>query len=469
MAPEPVTARRTTWRARVERLTTHKAVGPLLFLGAMWVAFKLTTDVAAPFVDWIDAVTSGPLRRWVGGGLDAIGLEDTWVESLLADGLLGGVGAVLAFLPVLLSLYFALAVLEQSGYLARGAHVVDGAMRVIGLPGRAFLPMMLGFGCTVPAVLALRTLERPRDRVLAGMLVPFMSCGARLPVYVLLATAFFVEHRTAAVFGMYVLGMVVAAVLGAVLGRTIMRSPLHTPAPFEAPPLRLPTPGMVWSLVRRRTVDFLRDAGTVILLASMVVWLLLAVPVRGGGFGTADVEDSAFAAVSRVAAPALAPLGFGDWQQAGALASGLVAKEVIVSSLALTYGQSDGDEAPGEHGFWTDLGEIGGGFFDATAHALRSIPSIVGVDLNGDAGEHPASLIGSVRAGFEESSGGNGAAAGLAFMVFVLLYTPCAAALAALRRELGARWMTIAASGQLVLAWVMSFLAYRLAVLAGLG
>jgi ferrous iron transport protein B len=469
MPPERVTTRQAAWRTRLEHLTTHRAFGPVIFLAAMWLAFKLTTDVAAPFVDWIDAVVSGPLRHWVDGGLGAVGLDGTWVESLLGDGLLGGVGAVLAFLPVLLALYTALAVLEQSGYLARGAHVVDGAMRVIGLPGRAFLPMMLGFGCTVPAVLALRTLERPRDRVLAGMLVPFMSCGARLPVYVLLATAFFVEHRTAAVFGMYVLGMAVAALLGALLGRTVLRGPLHTALAVEPPPLRLPSPGTVWSLVRRRTVDFLRDAGTVILLASMVVWLLLAIPVRGGGFGTTDVEDSAFAAVSRVAAPALDPVGFGDWRQTGALASGLVAKEVVVSSLALTYATGDQDELVDPGGFWSDLGEIGEGLVEATAGALRSVPGILGIDLDGDSGEHPASLVATIRAGFDESSGGNGAAAGLAFMVFVLLYTPCAAALAALRRELGARWMAVAAGGQLVLAWIMAFLAYRLSVLAGLG
>jgi ferrous iron transport protein B len=469
MAPERVTADRTARSSRLERLTTHRALGPVIFLAAMWLAFKLTTDVAAPFVDWIDGVVSGPLRRWVAGGLGAVGLGATWVGSLVGDGLLGGVGAVLAFLPVLLALYAALAVLEQSGYLARGAYVVDGAMRVIGLPGRAFLPMMLGFGCTVPAALALRSLERPRDRVLAGMLVPFMSCGARLPVYMLLATAFFVEHRTAAVFGMYVLGMAVAAVLGSLLGRTVLRGPLLAAPAVEPPPLRLPGPGAVWSLMRRRTGDFLRDAGTVILLASMVVWLLLATPVRGGGFGTTDVEDSAFAAVSRVAAPALDPLGFGDWRQAGALASGLVAKEVVVSSLALTYATEDRHDVAEGQGFWSDLGEIGGGFLDAASGALRSVPGIVGIDLDGESGEHPASLVATIRAGFDSSSGGNGAAAGLAFMVFALLYTPCAAALAALRRELGTAWTAGAAIGQLALAWVMAFLAYRIGSLAGLG
>jgi ferrous iron transport protein B len=448
-------------------------MGPVLFLAAMWVAFKLTTDIAAPFVDWIDAVTSGPLHRWLLSALGSMGLGGTWVESLLAEGLLGGVGAVLAFVPVLLALYAVLAVLEQSGYLTRGAHAVEGSMRVLGLPGGAFLPMMLGFGCTVPAVLSLREMKRPRDRVLTGLLVPFMSCGARLPVYVLLATAFFIEYRTAAVFGMYLLGVAVAALLGVILGRTMLRDGEAEAAPhlpLAPPPLRVPSLREIGGTVRRRTVEFLRDAGTIILGASLVVWLLLAIPVKGSdGFGSADVEDSAYATVSRVMAPALGPLGFGDWEQAGSLVGGMVAKEVIVGTFAQTYGLAAAPVAGPAPSFGEDVGEIGTGFLDAVGHAVRSLPGLVGIDLNGASGEHPASLVGEVRTGFDASSGGNGAAAGLAFMVFVLLYTPCAAALATLGRELGWRWAGVSAIGQLGIAWAAAFVTYRFALAAGLG
>jgi ferrous iron transport protein B len=461
---EPIT--RTGW---LERLTRHRVLGLVLFLTAMWVAFKLTTDVAAPFVDWIDAVVSGPMSRWLASLVSAVGLGGSWVESLLVDGILGGVGAVLAFVPVLLALFLVLALLEESGYLARGAYVMDGAMRLVGLPGRSFLPMMLGFGCTVPALLAMRTLERPRDRVLAGLLVPFMSCGARLPVYVLLATAFFVDHRTLAVFSMYLLGLVMAIALGLLLGRTALRAPNGDHAPMDPPALQRPALRRVGAQMWTRTVEFLRDAGTVILAASVVVWLLLAIPIGGGSFGEADVEDSAFATVSRVAAPVLDPLGFGDWRQAGSLITGIVAKEVIVGTMAQTYGyepaESDAEVAPGPA---EDLLEIGRGLLGASGDALQAIPGIVGIDLDGGGEEQPAALVGSVRAGFDESSGGRGAAAGLAFMVFVLLYTPCAASLATARRELGNGWMAVSAVGQLVVAWLVAWVFYLVGGAAGL-
>jgi ferrous iron transport protein B len=466
-----MSAERTDRRPRpplLERMASHRAIGVPLFLGAMWVAFKLTTDVAAPFVDWIDAVVSGPMHRWLGGALEAIGLGGTWFGALLQDGLLIGVGAVLSFIPVLLCLYSTMAVLEESGYLARGAHALDGAMRALGLPGRAFLPLMLGFGCSVPALLALRSLERPRHRVLAGLMVPFMSCGARLPVYVLMATAFFVDHRTLAVFSMYLLGLVVAVALGVVLSRTALRETSVPPAAPEPRPLQVPSLRVVASNVWHRTVDFLRDAGTVILGASLVVWLLMAIPVGGGRFAEGEVSDSAFAAVSRTVAPALEPLGFGDWQQAGSLITGLVAKEVVVGTLAQSYGLSDA-QAEGEPGLVDELGEIGTGFARAVARSLRAVPGIIGIDLDGAGEQHSPALIGAIRDGFESGSGGWGAAAGLAFMAFVLLYTPCAAALAATRRQLGTRWMWVSALGQLGVAWLVSLAVYRIGVLAGLG
>lgn len=458
-----------SWAGRLEMLTTHRVLGLPLFLAAMWIAFKLTTDVSAPFVDWIDGVVAGPLYRNLVAALGTIGLGETWLESLLADGLLLGVGAVLAFVPVLLCLYVALAVLEHSGYLARGAHVMDGAMRLAGLPGRAFLPMMLGFGCSVPALLALRSLERKRDRVLAGLLVPFMSCGARLPVYVLMATAFFVGHRTLVVFSMYVLGLVVAVSLGTIVGRTVLRGGGDGgSAEMEPAPLSIPSWRGITGTVRTRTADFLRNAGTVILAASLVVWVLMAIPIGSGSFADADVEDSAFATVSRMAAPALDPLGFGDWRQSGSLLTGLVAKEVVVATLAQGYGLAEvaSDDAPG---LAADGREIVTGFARAVRDSILALPGIVGIDLGRGDGDQSAALIGAVRRGFEDSSGGRGPAAALAFMVFVLLYTPCAASLATTRRELGARWMWASGLGQLAVAWTFAFLTFRIGIAAGLG
>jgi ferrous iron transport protein B len=217
-----------------------------------------------------------------------------------------------------------------------------------------------------------------------------------------------------------------------------------------------------------RTAAFLRDAGTVILMASLVVWLLMAIPIGSGSFAKADVEDSAFATVSRVAAPVLEPIGFGEWRQSGALLSGLVAKEVVVATLALGYGTTDADSAD-PPSLSEDATEIATGFAAALRDSVLALPGIIGIDLvSGEDDQSPA-LIGAIRQGFDESSGGRGASAALAFMVFVLLYTPCAASLATTRRELGARWMWTSGLGQLALAWVMAFAAYRLAIMAGLG
>lgn len=456
---------------RLGRLLTHRFLGLPLFLVVIWITFRLVTDVAAPYVGWVSDVVDGPVTRWLAALLSLLHLDGGWVESLVVDGILAGVGWVLAFVPVLLILYSALAVLEDSGYMMRSGVFTNGVMRVVGLPGAAFLPMVMGFGCTVPAVLAARTLENRRDRVLAVLLVPFMSCGARLPVYVLMAAVFFDSHQGTVVFSLYLGGILVAVAVGAILSRTLLRAPERPRLHLEPPPLHRPRFRRVGRLVGRRTVEFVKNAGTVILVASMIVWLLLAIPVRGGGsFADVTVEDSAFAGGARLAAPLLHPMGTGRWEQSGALAGGLVAKEVIVSTLAQVTGTVDAVAVEESGGFLSDLGEIGWGFLVATRHALEAVPGIIGIHIgNGETGSGWTTLLGSVRGLFEASSGGHGALAALAFMVFVLLYTPCAATLATIRSELGLRWAAASAVGQGVVAWVVATLVYRIGFWTGLG
>ena len=226
---------------RLDKVLTHRWLGLPIFLASMWVVFKLTVDISAVFLDWVDGVMEGPIARWMAALVRALGLGDTWVESLVVDGVVAGVGGILVFIPVLMALYLALGLLEDSGYMARAAFVMDRTMRRLGLQGKSFLPMLVGFGCTVPAIYATRTLERRRDRVLTGLLVPFMSCGARLPVYVLMAAVFFPRSRGTVVFAMYLLGIGVALVLGFVLNRTVFRTEAATPLLMELPPYRLPT------------------------------------------------------------------------------------------------------------------------------------------------------------------------------------------------------------------------------------
>jgi ferrous iron transport protein B len=456
---------------RIDRFATHRWLGIPLFLAAMWLVFKVTIDLSAPWVDWLDGVLSGPISRWTLALLDVLGLGQTWLASLAVDGVLAGVGSVLAFVPVLLSLYFALAVLEDSGYMARGAFVMDRLMSRMGLQGRSFLPLMVGFGCSVPAIYATRTLNNQRDRVLTGLLVPFMSCSARLPVYVLFAAVFFPGRAGLVILGLYLLGIIVALGIGLLLRRTLLPTTNAPGLVMELPPYRLPNARSIGYHMWQRTRGFLQHASSLILVTTLVIWLLTAIPVGGQGtFADTPVAESAFGRVSAVIAPAMEPLGFGSWEAGGALLSGLVAKEVVVSTMAQVYrGSGDAAEA-GAATFLSDLAQIVTSFGRAIADTLRAIPGLVGIDLTADDGDAAeAGLAANLRAGFDKTSGGHAAAAGLAFMVFVLLYTPCMAAVAAERHELGSKWMWLSLLGQLAIAWVVALVVFQVGRLLGGG
>lgn len=460
----------TTLSDKIDRIVTHKYLGIPIFLALMWAVFKITTDVSAPFLDWTDGVIAGPIANWIVALLSAVGLGGTWVESLAVDGIVAGVGGVLVFVPVLLSLYFALALLEDSGYMARAAFVMDRLMRALGLHGKSFLPMIVGFGCTVPAIYATRTLESEKDRILTGLLVPFMSCSARLPVYVLLAAIFFPAYAGLAVFSMYLLGILVAIILGVIFKHTLFKGKEQIPFILELPPYRMPTLKGIWLQMWGRTASFVRKAWTIILVTSVVVWLLMAIPVGGGSFAANDVDNSAFATVSGVAAPLFAPLGFGSWEASGALVTGFVAKEVVISTMGQIYGLEEAAEATEPTTFVQDLEMIATSFVGATIDTLKSIPLIIGINLFGEeAEEEPSALMGAIRTSFEETSGGHGALAALSFMVFVLLYTPCMVATAAARQEFGNKWMWVSVIGQFVLAWFVALLVFQGGLLLGLG
>ena len=470
-AATDVTGQRERTRTdRIDAVVTNRYLGIPIFLAAMWVVFKLTADVAGAFLDWIDGTVSGPVEHLVRSLVTTIGLGGTWVESLLANGVVAGVGAILVFIPVLFSLYLALSFLEDSGYMARAAFVMDRVMSGIGLKGKSFLPMLVGFGCSVPAVYATRTLENERDRILTTLLVPFMSCGARLPVYVIMASVFFPEYAGLAVFGMYLLGIVVAMVIGFLLKRSVLPVTDPMPAIMEMPPYRLPTFRSIWINTWTRTRAFLREAGSIIFIATIVVWLLMAIPVGGSGsFGDTDVDESAFSAVAGVVAPVLEPAGFGSWEATGSLMSGFVAKEVIVSTMTQVYG-AESVEVAEDPAIIESVSEIFTGLGAAVVDAVRAIPGIVGIDLSDDQEPETSNgLSAAIHVGFEESSGGHGALAALAFMVFILIYTPCVATVGAIRHEIGTRWMWFSVIGQTMLAWVMAVGVFQIGRLVGLG
>lgn len=463
---------RLTLSDKIDQVVTHRLLGIPIFLAAMWVVFKLTADVSAPYLDWVDGVINGPIARWGAALLSLLGLGGTWAESLLVDGIIAGVGGVMVFVPVLAFLYLALALLEDSGYMARAAFVMDRLMHSLGLHGKSFLPMLVGFGCTVPAQYATRTLENPKDRILTGLLVPFMSCGARLPVYVLFAAIFFPRNSGGVVFAMYLLGIATAILVGIALKNTLFKGKEQSAFVMELPPYRLPTLRSIWFHAWERVSSFVKKAWTLIMATSILLWVLMSIPARGeGSFAEAEVADSAFAVASQALAPAFAPLGFGSWEASGALVTGFVAKEVVISTMSQTYAIGEtGEEDEAAPTFFEDVGEILSTFAGATVDTLKSLPLIVGINLfEGEGEEESTALMGAIKDGFETSSGGHGALAALAFMVFVLIYTPCMVAVAAERQELGMNWTWVSIFGQLILAWLMAFVVFQGGKLLGLG
>ena len=456
---------------KIDRIATHRFLGIPIFLLLMWVVFKVTTDVASPMLDWVDFVISTPITNWVLAIVGWLGLSGTWFEALMVDGVIAGVGGVLVFVPVLMAMYLCLAILEDSGYMARAAFVMDRLMNLFGLHGKSFLPMIVGFGCTVPAFYATRTMENEKDRILTGLLVPFMSCGARLPVYVLFATIFFPDNAGTVIFSLYILGIVVAILLGILLKNTLFRDKETVPFIMELPPYRKPTFKSIWFQMWERTRAFVNKAWTIILASSVVIWLLLAIPVQGeGSFADTNVEDSAFATVSEAFTPAFAPAGFDSWEASGSLVTGFIAKEVVVSTMAQVYDVEEAEEEAAEPTtFIQDVGDIVVSFGVAAWDTVKAIPGIVGITFGEEEEEENLALYDAVEEKFEESSNGHGALASFAFMVFVLLYTPCMVAIAAERQELGAKWMWVSIFGQLIIAWLFAVLVFQGGLLLGIG
>lgn len=414
LAPAPPVR---TLSDRVDRVLLHPAAGVPAFLAVMWAVFQLATTVAGPLIDGVDGLVNGTLADGLRGALPG----PAWVPGLLVDGVLAGVGTVLSFVPLMALVFLAIALLEDSGYLARAAFVADRAMRAIGLDGRAMLPLVIGFGCNLPALAATRTLPSARSRLMTGLLIPYTSCPARLTVYILLAGIFFPDRAGTAIFAMYVASIALVVLGGLALRRTLFRDVVREPLVLALPAYQRPRVRALLLSAWSRCVAFVTKAGTIIVTTLTVVWLLMAVPVTGQhAIADVPVEDSLYGRTAEAIAPVFAPAGFDDWHMSAALATGFVAKEVVVGSFAQSYAVTEPDDP---------------------AHA-------------GDLGAR-------IRATFEASSGGHAAAAAVAFMVFVLAYTPCLATVGEQRRLFGARWTLGAVGAQLVLAWVLAVAVFQ--------
>ncbi len=467
---------------RADRIITHRIWGLPIFLLLMWLVFQITANVSAPLIDWIGGVISGPFTHWVEALLGAFGLSGTWVDSLLVGGVIAGVGGVLAFVPLLMLLYVTIALLDDSGYMARAAFVMDRVMRTVGLHGKSFLPLLIGFGCTVPAVYATRTLENEQDRKLTGFLTTFMSCGARLPVYVLFATVFFGASSGNVIFALYILGVLVALITGLVFKRIVYRGKEPQPFVMELPPYRMPNPKTVLTQMWERTRGFVRKAATLILVCSVGVWLLTALPsdFNLSRFNAVEPQESLFGSLSSVLAPVFAPAGFGNWQATGALMTGFVAKEVVIGTMSQIYSTAGGTAQPADTPTPTlldDAGEIVTSFGKALVLTVQELMNVVPRTVNLVPGVHmpQANFLGSA-ANQDDTSALGLALAGVftplsaaAFMVFVLLYTPCMTATAAMRHEFGGRWTLYQISYTLLIAWTGAVLVFQGGRLLGLG
>lgn len=450
---------RITLTDRIDDIVTHKWLGLPIFFAMMYVMFRLVIDVSAPFLDWTDSVITGPIAGWFSHLLVLLSAP-AWMHSLVVEAIIGGVGGVLVFVPGLLILYFFLALLEDSGYMSRAAFVMDRFMRVVGLHGKSFIPMILGFGCAVPAIYATRTIASWRDRVLTALLVPLMSCSARLPVYVVFGLAFFGARAGTVIWAMYALGIVVAMLAGMVFTRTILKPDSSSAFVLELPPYRQPALRSVLIHMWENTREFVRKAGTVILAASLVLWILLNFPS-----GVEDKRDSYFGQVSGAIAPVFTPLGFGDWQTSGALVTGFMAKEIVVSTLSQIYINADvGEEVPEPTTFGEDLVGIGLGFVDATVNSGKILLSIIpGVNMVDEEAEtQDTTLSRALRNHFTPLSA-------TALLVFVLLYVPCVATLGVIKHEFGASWAVTSAVYQTAVAWLAAFLLYQAGRLLGFG
>ncbi len=382
---------------KIDKIIVNRWLGIPIFLGLMYLVFQFVFTLSVPFMDWIDAFFG-----WLGGY--AANISPDWLGSLIADGIIGGVGSVLVFVPPIFLLFIAISILEDSGYMARAAFVMDRLMHKIGLHGRSFIPMLLGFGCNIPGIMACRTIDNPKDRLTTMLVNPFMLCGARLPIFILLIAAFFPENQGIVMFSMYVLGIAIAILMAWIFRKTLLKGESGHFV-MELPPYRLPTIVGVLTHMWERGKMFLQKAGTLILVAVVVIWFLSSMP-WGVEYASAD---SWIGQIGSFFAPVFAWAGFDQWQASASLIFGFLAKEVVIGAMGTMFAVEEGL-----------LGDV-------LMTQLGWTPLIA-----------------------------------LAFMVFSLLYVPCVAALGAIRSETKSwKWTIFTAVYTTAVAWVMAVLVFQ--------
>ncbi|WP_223592985.1 ferrous iron transport protein B [Neobacillus bataviensis] len=397
---------------KIDSIVTNRYLGMPIFLLLMYLMFMLTFDwLGTPLSDGLDALLTGPITAGIEKILTGIHATD-FIHALIIEGLIAGVGGVLVFVPQIFILFFFISLLEDSGYMARVALVMDRIMEAVGLNGKAFIPMMIGFGCNVPGIMAARTIETPRERLLTILLTPLMSCSARLPVYALFVGAFFAAHKALIVLSLYILGIVVALILAKIFSSTLLKSETSLFV-IELPPYRMPQFQSLWRSTWDKGKGFVRKAGTFIFAGSVFIWLL---SYAGPNGLNVNMDNSFLAAIGGILSPILAPIGFGTWQAAASLITGFLAKEAIISTMNIIY-------------------------FVPNDNSLQGLLSDYYMPLSA-----------------------------YSFMVFILLYIPCLATTATIYKETGSKkWTAFSMGYALAIAYILSLIIYQGGKLIGLG
>ena len=404
---------RRTLTDKIDAIVTNQWLAFPIFIVLLWFIFWATFTIGQYPMDWIDWLVA-KFGEWVGSMM-----HEGWVKDLVVDGIIAGVGSVLVFLPNIMILYFFISIMEDSGYMARAAFIVDKLMHKIGLHGKSFIPMVMGFGCNVPAIMATRSIESRKSRLVTIAIIPFMSCAGRLPIFVLFSGAFFPNNPATALLGIYLLGVVMAILTAIIAGKFVKDDDL--PFVMELPPYRMPTGKAIWRHTWEKGRQYLEKMATTILIFSVVIWFLGYYPRHEGQSTGYQQEHSYIGTLGKAVEPALEPLGF-NWKMDVGLLAGIGAKELVISTMGVVYAQ-DGEEYEG-------LGD-----------------------------ENDTALQSALKATVPT-------AAALAYMVFVLLYFPCIATFVAIKNETGKwRWAILCAVYTILVAWILGFAAYRIGLL----
>lgn len=454
---------------RIDKVVLNKVVGIPIFMLLMYLMFMFTINIGGAFIDFFDIAVGAFMVEGVDSLLSAWGLP-AWVRVFLADGFGGGIQVVSTFIPIIACLYLFLSVLEDTGYMARAAFVMDRAMRTIGLPGKAFVPLIVGFGCNVPAVMATRTLENQRERKLTILMNPFMSCDARLPVYALFAAAFFPSNGQNLVFLLYLVGIAVAVLTGMIMRRTLLTGE-SSGFMMELPPYHLPTLKGVMLRTWDRVKLLIRDAGKVIVLMVLALNILNAIDIEGN-FGNKDSNQSILSAMGKAVTPMFTPLGIREenWPATVGIFTGILAKEAVVGTLDALYtrlAEQDAGVSEAEQPFniWTRLSEAVATIPENLAAIRDTILDPLGLDLGDISNRDSAAqsqavstdLFGAMAARFD------GQAGAFAYLLFILLYFPCVATIGAIVREAGGAWAGFVAIWTTSVAYSASTLYYQAA------